>query len=79
MAAVLARKKQGDEEKARKLQQIKEDRIMAEELHRQRLEREVYTHMYTLTFIMSLVEGFRLHFAFTQMYIFNVWRSLLKH
>ena len=41
MAAVLARKKQEEEQKARKLQQIEEDRMMTEELHKQRLEREV--------------------------------------
>ena len=41
MAAVLARKRMEDEQKAKKLQQIVEDRRMAEELQRQRLEKEV--------------------------------------
>ena len=42
MAAVLARKKQEEEQKAKKLKQIEEDRKMVEELHKQRLEKEVY-------------------------------------
>lgn len=41
VAAVLARKKQEEEQKTKKLQQIEEDRKMAEELHKQRLEKEV--------------------------------------
>ena len=54
VAAVLARKRQEEVQKAKKLQQIEEDRKMAEELHKQRLEREVYTlymymYMYTRT------------------------------
>ena len=42
MAAVLARKKQEEEQKAKKLKQIEEDRKMVEELHKQRLEKEVH-------------------------------------
>ena len=38
---MLGRKKQEEEQKSKKLQQIEEDRKMAEELHKQRLEREV--------------------------------------
>ena len=41
VAAVLARKRLEDEQKAKKLQQIEEDRRMAEELQRQRMEKEV--------------------------------------
>ena len=41
VAAVLARKKQEEEQKAKKIQQLEEDRKMAEELHKQRLEKEV--------------------------------------
>ena len=41
VAAVLARKKVEEEIKSKKLQQIEEDRKMAEELQRQRMEREV--------------------------------------
>ena len=42
VAAVLARKRQEEVQKAKKLQQVEEDRKMAEELHKQRLEREVH-------------------------------------
>ena len=41
VAAVLARKKVEEEQKAKKLQQIEEDRKMAEELLHQRMEKEV--------------------------------------
>ena len=41
VAAVLARKRQEEEMKAKKLQQIEEDHKMAEELFKQRQEREV--------------------------------------
>ena len=41
VAAVLARKKLEEDMKAKKLQQIEEDRKMAEELFKQRQEREV--------------------------------------
>ena len=46
VAAVLARKRQEDVQKAKKLQQIEEDRKMAEELHKQRLEREVHLQIH---------------------------------
>ena len=42
---MLGRKKQEEEQKTKKLQQIEEDRKMAEELHKQRLEREVHVHV----------------------------------
>ena len=40
VAAVLARKRLEDKQKAKKLQQIEEDRRMAEALQRQRMEKE---------------------------------------
>ena len=44
MAAVLARKRQEQEMKAKKLQQIEEDHRMGEELFKQRQEKEVSIH-----------------------------------
>lgn len=46
VAAVLARKRQEEEMKAKKLQQIEEDHRMAEELFKQRQEKEVCVCMY---------------------------------
>ena len=56
MAAVLARKRQEEEMKAKKLQQIEEDHRMAQELFKQRQEKEVSIHDNNYTDVVEVSE-----------------------
>ena len=49
---MLARKRQEEEMKAKKLQQIEEDHRMAQELFKQRQEREVRQGRYSKPFVL---------------------------